>query len=57
MGNMEFNEVGKILIAGTGRTGTSFLIQLFTYLGMDTGYTINDVDAGINYSRELRPAA
>jgi len=29
----------KILITGTGRCGTSFLMMLFTLLGLDTGYT------------------
>ena len=29
----------KILISGTGRCGTTFLIKLFTFLGYDTGYT------------------
>lgn len=29
---------GKILITGTGRSGTTFLTQLFTALGFDTGY-------------------
>lgn len=28
----------KILITGTGRAGTTFLVRLFTLLGMDTGY-------------------
>ena len=28
----------KILITSTGRAGTSFLVQLFTALGLDTGY-------------------
>ena len=28
----------KILITGTGRCGTTFLIKLFTFLGFDTGY-------------------
>jgi hypothetical protein len=28
----------KILITGTGRAGTTFLTQLFTALGFDTGY-------------------
>jgi hypothetical protein len=27
-----------IVISGTGRTGTSFLVQLLTHLGLDTGY-------------------
>src|SRR5450432_2615241 len=29
----------KIIITGTGRAGTTFLVQLFTELGLDTGYT------------------
>lgn len=29
----------KIVISGTGRAGTTFLVQLFTELGEDTGYT------------------
>ena len=29
----------KILITGTGRCGTTFLIRMFTLLGLDTGYT------------------
>lgn len=28
-----------VVITGTGRTGTSFLVQLLTYLGLDTGYS------------------
>ncbi len=28
-----------VVIAGTGRTGTSFLVQLLTHLGLDTGFT------------------
>lgn len=31
--------MGKILISGTGRSGTSFLVHLLSALGMDTGYT------------------
>jgi hypothetical protein len=30
--------MGKILITGTGRAGTTFLTQVFTALGYDTGY-------------------
>lgn len=30
--------MSKILIAGTGRCGTTFLIKLFSFLGFDTGY-------------------
>ena len=29
----------KIIISGTGRCGTTFLMMLFTFLGLDTGYT------------------
>jgi hypothetical protein len=29
----------KILVSGTGRCGTTFLIKLFTFLNMDTGFT------------------
>ena len=28
-----------LIISGTGRTGTTFLVQLFTALGLDTGFT------------------
>ena len=31
----------KILITGTGRSGTSFLVQLMSFLGMETGYDKN----------------
>ena len=31
--------MSKILITGTGRSGTTFLIKLFSFLGYDTGYT------------------
>jgi hypothetical protein len=27
-----------VIISGTGRTGTTFLVQLFTVLGLDTGF-------------------
>src|SRR5882724_11244440 len=29
----------KVIITGTGRAGTTFLVRLFTELGLDTGYT------------------
>lgn len=32
----------KILISGTGRCGTTFLIKLFSFIGMDTGYTLDN---------------
>jgi hypothetical protein len=31
--------IHKIIITGTGRAGTTFLVQLLTELGLDTGYT------------------
>jgi acetyl esterase/lipase len=33
-----------VVITGTGRAGTTFLVQLLTYLGLDTGFTPQDVD-------------
>jgi hypothetical protein len=32
----------KVLITGTGRAGTTFLVQLLTELGLDTGYTAEE---------------
>jgi hypothetical protein len=32
----------KILITGTGRCGTTFLIKLFSFLGFDTGFDRNN---------------
>lgn len=34
-----FSTRAKIIITGTGRAGTTFLVQLLTELGLDTGYT------------------
>jgi hypothetical protein len=31
--------IHKVIITGTGRAGTTFLVQLLTELGLDTGYT------------------
>lgn len=39
----------KILITGTGRCGTTFLIKIFTFLNFDTGYTRN------NYQKYIFP--
>lgn len=33
------HESGKIIITGTGRAGTTFLVRLLTELGLDTGFT------------------
>jgi len=35
------NVKNKILITGTGRSGTSFLVQLMSFLDMETGYDKN----------------
>lgn len=32
----------KILITGTGRSGTTFLIKLFSFLNFNTGYNKNN---------------
>ena len=34
----------KIIVTGTGRSGTTFLIHLFTLLGLDTGYSTSTLD-------------
>lgn len=44
-----------ILISGTGRSGTTYLVQLFTALGFDTGFDMNqentspDCNAGMEW--------
>jgi hypothetical protein len=47
----------KIIITGTGRAGTTFLVRLLTELGLDTGYTrrnwsrdyLSHCDAGLEH--------
>lgn len=34
--------MSKVIITGTGRAGTSFLVRLLTLLGEDTGFTKDD---------------
>ncbi len=36
-------ERGHILITGTGRAGTTLLVRIFTRLGLDTGFTQEDI--------------
>lgn len=36
---MTLTSPGKILITGPGRSGTTFVVQLLTRLGLDTGFT------------------
>jgi hypothetical protein len=38
----------KILITGTGRCGTTFLIKLFSFLNYDTGFNKSNYQDGIN---------
>ena len=44
---------GRIIITGTGRSGTTFLVQLFTALGFDTGFSL---DAALNAVDEFANA-
>ena len=32
-----------VVITGTGRTGTTFLVELLTYLGLETGFSASDI--------------
>ncbi len=41
-------EDGHILIGGTGRAGTTVLVQYFTQLGFDTGYTAEEARSRVN---------
>jgi len=38
----------KIIISGTGRAGTTFLVQLLTELGLDTGFTPDKIHRHID---------
>ena len=38
----------KILIMGTGRAGTTFLVRMFTRLGFETGWTKDNYQNGIS---------
>jgi len=37
-----------VVITGTGRSGTTFLVELLTRLGLDTGYHLDDITAQKN---------
>ena len=39
---------GHVLIGGTGRAGTTVLVQYFTVLGFDTGYTVDEAMARVD---------
>lgn len=34
-----------VVITGTGRAGTTFLVELLTHLGLDTGYRVEDLSS------------
>lgn len=38
----------KVIISGTGRAGTTFLVQLLTELGLDTGYAPGELRANVD---------
>ena len=40
----EAQDEPKIIISGTGRCGTTFMVRLFTYLGFDTGFSIEQIE-------------
>jgi len=42
---------GRVFISGTGRAGTSLLVQLLTDLGLDTGY--GDVDKDLENGKDV----
>ena len=42
------NREHKVIITGTGRAGTTFLVRLLTELGLDTGYTPAGARALVN---------
>lgn len=37
-----------VVITGTGRSGTSFLVQLLTRLGLDTGFSVEELDGKLD---------
>lgn len=37
-----------VIITGTGRSGTTFLMKLFTALGVDTGFSLGKIDKSID---------
>lgn len=43
--------MSKIVVTGTGRCGTSYLMHLFTYLGLNTGYTIDECEWHLERSK------
>lgn len=47
------HRVGKVVIAGTGRAGTTLLVQVLTDLGLDTGFDASaPIDSTVNAGLE-----
>lgn len=50
----------NVVITGTGRAGTTFLVELLTHLGLDTGFSIDEIpnkksqDARAGLEHDLR---
>jgi hypothetical protein len=38
----------KVVIGGTGRAGTTFLMKVLTHLGLNTGFTVDELDNHIH---------
>lgn len=38
----------KVVIGGTGRAGTTFLMKVLTYLGLNTGFSVEEFDGHID---------
>jgi hypothetical protein len=57
------NPKHHLIISGTGRAGTTFLVQLFTQLGLDTGFSdpnakiSEHTNAGMEWDLRRRPNA
>lgn len=43
------NKQHNVIISGTGRCGTTFIMLIFTFLGLDTGFTENNFSNHIDY--------
>jgi hypothetical protein len=45
---MSSNLTEKVMVTGTGRCGTTLIIKIFSFVGMNTGYTLEDYTDGID---------
>jgi hypothetical protein len=50
-------EAGRLVISGTGRAGTTFLVRLLTHVGFDTGFAdaSDGYDPAIRAGMEIHP--